>query len=152
MKRLVDVHTDEIMAGSAETILHSDAKRACMVLCAYDSMKKIGGLAHAMFLSGPAAEKKHSSAAIREADRAIDEMLSDMMMMGARKENIEVCFIAGENVPHKQNDPEYNKTLTSALEVLKQKQIKLREGSLNDVGNRHICFDVETGSVSTTEK
>lgn len=151
MKRFVDVPAEEIIAGNAETVLHSDSKRSCLVLCAYDSMKKIGGLAHAMFLSGPAAEKKHTSAAIREADRAIDEMLNDMMMMGAKKDNIEVCFIAGENVPHKKDDAEYNKTLRQALNVLKEKHVKYREDSLTDVGNKHVCFDVETGSVSTVD-
>ncbi len=77
MKRLVDVHTGEVMAGSEETILHSDSHNRCMVICAYDNTKKVGGLAHAMFLSGK-LNKKCSNSILRDAGGAIDEMIADM--------------------------------------------------------------------------
>ena len=81
MKRLVDVHTGEIMAGSNETVLHSDSHNRCMVICAYDSTKKIGGLAHAMFLSAGRLNKKISRHTLKDAGGAIDEMIDDMLLL-----------------------------------------------------------------------
>lgn len=147
MKRLVDVHTGEVMAGSEGTILHSDSHNRCMVICAYDKEKKVGGLAHAMFLSGR-LNKKCSNSILRDAGGAIDEMIDDMLMLGATKEDIEVCLMTGENIPHRKDDPDYNQTLQEALEILKEKHIKYREGAIADAGDLHVSFDVETGHIS----
>lgn len=147
MKRLIDVHTGEVMAGSEETVLHSDSHNRCMVICAYDSMRKIGGLAHAMFLSGR-LNKKCSSSIVRDAGGAIDEMIDDMLLLGASKDDIEVCLMTGENVPHRKDDPEYNRTLEEAIEILKEKHIRYRDGAVSDAGDLHVSFDVETGHIS----
>ncbi|MDP8212311.1 MAG: hypothetical protein P9X22_03345 [Candidatus Zapsychrus exili] len=147
MKRFLDVHTEEIMAGKEETVLHSDANRACLVICAYDSMKKIGGLAHAMFLSGR-HERKMNSSIILDADHAIDEMLKDMELLGAERDNIEVKLVTGENVTHEENDPVYNEALTGAFDILKRKHVRCQESTLSDVGDKHVTFDVGSGAIS----
>jgi chemotaxis receptor (MCP) glutamine deamidase CheD len=118
-----------------------------MVICAYDNMHKIGGLAHAMFLSGR-LNKKYSSSVLRDAGGAIDEMINDMLLLGANKDDIEVCLMTGENVPHRKDDPEYSKTLQEAAEVLKEKHIKYKDGVLDDAGSLHVSFDVGTGHIS----
>lgn len=146
-KRLVDVHTGEIMAGANGTVLHSDSHNRCMVICAYDSTKKIGGLAHAMFLSGKLG-KKIPRPSLKDAGGAIDEMIEDMLLMGADRENIEICLVTGENIPHRKDDPEYNKTLQEAMAILKDKHIKYREEVVGDAGDLHVSFDVETGHIS----
>ena len=147
MKRLVDVHTGEVMAGSEETILHSDSHNRCMVICAYDSIKKVGGLAHAMFLSGR-LHHKASRPTLKDTSGAIDEMIDDMLLLGANRDDIEVCLMTGENIPHRPDDPNYNKTLQEAIEILKEKHIKHREGIVADAGDLHVSFDVETGHIS----
>lgn len=147
MKRLVDVHTGEIMAGSNETVLHSDSHNRCMVICAYDSTKKVGGLAHAMFLSGK-LNKKVPRPTLRDTSGAIDEMIDDMLLLGANRDDIEVCLMTGENIPHRKDDPDYNKTLQEAIKILKDKHIKYREGIAGDAGDLHVSFDVATGHIS----
>ena len=147
MKRLIDVHTGEVMVGSEETILHSDSHNRCMVICAYDSTKKVGGLAHAMFLSGR-LNKKVSRPILKDTSGAIDEMVDDMLLLGANKDDIEVCLMTGENVPHRKDDPDYNKTIQEAIGILKEKHIKYREGAVSDAGDLHVSFDVESGHIS----
>ena len=147
MKRLIDVHTGEVMAGSEDTILHSDSHNRCMVICAYDKNKKVGGLAHATFLSGK-LNKKCSNSLVRDTGGAIDEMVADMLLLGANKDDIEVCLMTGENIPHRKDDPDYNETLQEAIEILKDKHIKYKEGVLGDAGDLHVSFDVETGHIS----
>jgi len=147
MKRFIDVHKGEVMAGQGEVVLHSDSKEPCLVIVARDPDNKIGGLAHAVFMSGRLDKKWHSSA-IRDAAGAIDEMIKDMTLIGASRENIEVSLVAGENVPHDKNDPEYFKNLDSTIDLLKQKRVKLVEHPEKDIGPMHVALDVNTGTIS----
>ncbi len=146
MKRIIDVHRGEIMAGQGEVVLESDTNGACLVILAYDANHKIGGLAHALYFSGRMDKKWHSST-LRSAAEAIEEMVEDMALIGADRESIEVALVTGENVPHDENDPEYIKNLNSTIEILKQKNIRLRENSAQDAGQHHVALDVESGEV-----
>ncbi|HQP10294.1 MAG TPA: hypothetical protein PKV41_02785 [Candidatus Omnitrophota bacterium] len=147
MKRTIDVHMGEVMAGSEETVLHSDSHNRCLVICAYDNLRKIGGLAHATFHPGK-LNRKYSNSILRDAGGAIDEMIADMLVLGAHKEDIEVCLMTGENIPHCPDDPEYNKTLQEAIDILKEKHVKYRDGLVADAGSLHVSFDVSTGHIS----
>jgi len=147
MKRYISVHTGEIMAADKDSVLHSDANKACLVIVAYDPQKKIGGLAHAMFFSNGSVRKQDFTMT-RDASGAIDEMIDDMMVLGADMENIEVCLVTGENVPHEENDPEYYKHITDTIRLLEEKNIRYKKMTAKDVGNMHVGLDVETGVVS----
>lgn len=146
MKRFINVHTGEIMAGREDITLNSDTNSACMVIVAYDAIKKIGGLAHAMFLSN-GKNKKNKFTLMTDASGAIDEMMDDMTGLGAEKENIKICLVSGENVRHEKNDPEYNKNIQDVMDVLKEKKIRFSEQIATDVGKLHISFDVESGAI-----
>ncbi|MCD4779744.1 MAG: hypothetical protein K8S27_04240 [Candidatus Omnitrophica bacterium] len=147
MKRFVEVHTGEIMAGGSDTVLRSNTNNACLVFIAYDSGKKIGGLAHSMFLQGELRRKWHAKD-LYKAEKAIDELIEDMMMLGSTREDIEIYMVTGENVPHKEHDPDYDSNLSAAIELLKQKNVRLHEKPSVDVGRAHVALDVETGAIS----
>lgn len=147
MKRFIGVHTGEIMAGQGEVILKSDTSSACIVIVGYDISKKIGGLAHAMFLKkGP--EQRGNFSEMRDVEKAIDEMVKDMTLLGAKKENIEIRLVTGENVPHEEEDPDYDRNINSTLELLKQKHLRFNTDSIGDAGEFHVAFDVESGSIA----
>ena len=146
MKRTVDVHTGEIMAGNEETVLKSDTNSGCMVFVAYDSVKKIGGLAHSMLLSGSFKDKWHNDF-LCDANRAIDEMIDDMSLLGSAKSDIEVCLVTEENVPHEKEDPEYLANINSAMDIIKQKELRVSDKVARDIGDAHVKLDVETGAV-----
>jgi len=146
MKRLIDVHSGEVIAGQGEVVLKSDTTSPCLVFTAYDSVHKIGCLAHALFLSGPS--KEIESTFLKDASHAIDEMISDMTLLGARKDDIEVCLLTGENVSHKDEDMIYSHNIASAVDLLKQKRVKLKRNAPSDVGRSHVVLDVESGSIS----
>lgn len=146
MKRFIDVHGGEVMAGQGDVVLKSNTNGSCLVIVAYDSIKKIGGLAHAIFFSNGLSQRKRCTV-MRDADEAIDELLKDMTLLGAQRENIEVYLVTGENVPHKQNDPDYEKNISSTIDLLKQKHIRIKEQLADDLGYSHISFDVESGSI-----
>ncbi len=146
MKRVIDVHRGEIMAGRGEVILESDTKGACLVIMAYDASHKIGGLAHALYFSGRIDKQWHSST-LRNASEAIDAMITDMILIGADYEHIEVTLVTGENVVHSEQDAEYVKNLNSTIEILKEKNIKFRENLCQDIGQHRVALDVESGSI-----
>ena len=87
MKRFIDVHTGEVMAGCGEVVLKSDAQSACLVFAAYDSVRKIGALAHTMFFSNH-SDRKSDFVNVQDASRAIDEMIEDMALLGANKDDV----------------------------------------------------------------
>ena len=95
MKRFIDVHMGEVMAGKEDAVLHSDANNACLVIAAYDSVHKIGGLAHAMFVNKECS-KKLNHAFCKDADNAVEEMIQDMKLLGSDLENIEICLVSGD--------------------------------------------------------
>jgi chemotaxis receptor (MCP) glutamine deamidase CheD len=117
------------------------------VIAAYDSLRKIGGLAHAMFLAG-GWDKNMDIPLILDASKAIDEMIEDMTLLGANRDDIEVCLVTGENVNHEQGDPTYRQKITTTINLLKEKHIRCREDTATDVGHYHISFDVESGRIS----
>lgn len=147
MKRFIDVHRGEIMAGKGEVVLKSDAEAACLVIVAHDSVKKVGGLAHAMFRNR-SLNKEFHSAVLRDASAAIDEMIEDMTMIGAGKDDIEVSLITGENVHHEKNDSNYERNIDSAINILRDKHIKMKGQVGADAGDLHVALDVETGRVT----
>jgi len=147
MKRFVSVHKGEATAGRGEVVLKSDIQdRSCFVIVARDSAHKIGCLAHAMFLKGGIGGKKDEVLA-KDAREAIDKMVSNMTLLGAAVENIEVSMVAGENVEHQNNDIEYDREVNRIHEILKEHHIRWRENDVCDCGKRHVLLDVETGSI-----
>ena len=150
MKRFIDVHSGEVMAGLGDIVLKSETSNACLVIAAYESVHKVGALAHTIFSSNH-HDLKMDFTMMEEASKAVDAMINDMTLLGADKNAIEVRFITGENIPHEQEDPIYNRNLTLAMEVLKEKQLRLREQPAKDVGRHHIALDVESGEVALTD-
>jgi chemotaxis receptor (MCP) glutamine deamidase CheD len=146
MKRRIDVHTGEIMAGQGEVVLQSDAQGACMVIVAYDAIRKIGGLAHALFSSGNGLHPWHSTL-MKNAEGAIDEMVSDMTLLGSDKNDIEVALISGENISRGSQDPAYANRISETIELLKQKQIRFKENQAGDARHTHVCLDVASGNI-----
>jgi chemotaxis receptor (MCP) glutamine deamidase CheD len=134
------------MAGHGDVVLESDTNVACFVILAYDTSHKVGGLAHALYFNGRMDKAWHSTT-LRNTSEAIDEMISDMELIGADRGDIEISLVTGENVPHDQDDSEYQKNLRATLEIVRDKGIRFREDSVRDVGQQHVGLDVDSGQI-----
>lgn len=147
MKRFINVHKGQATAGRGEVVLKSDVQnRSCFVIVARDQEHKIGCLAHAAFISGKGNGKKEEFLT-KDAQRAIDKMISNMTLLGSSLEDIEVSLIAGENIKHEENDPEYDKEIDRIHQILQQRRIRWNKDGLCDCGDRHVVFDVESGKI-----
>ncbi len=96
MKKIVDVYTGEVKAGKEDMLLKSNAIGSCIVIAAYDSIQKVGALAHIM-LPGVAPLGKHLQPT-RYASNAIEEMIKQMTHLGANIKRTETCLVGGGNV------------------------------------------------------
>jgi len=120
MNTIIAVHTGEIKASKKDIIFKSSAIGSCIAIAAYDAKEKVGALAHTMLpgkaLAGGKYQKK------KYAADAIEEIISRMNLMGAKKENIEVCIAGGANILERKDDTIGLDNLTSVIEILKEKK------------------------------
>ena len=146
MKKRIDVTRGEIMAGQGEVILSSYTENACLVIAAYDPVKKIGCLGHAIFPEANGA-KRCCASIMRDINEAVDEIIKDMVLMGSLEENIEIALVTGENVPHEKNDPGYINRIDGAMQSLRNRHLKCRENTFCDAGRAHVALDVASGKI-----
>jgi len=149
IKRIIDVLTGEVKAGGKDTILKSNAIASCVVIAAYDPIKEIGALAHAM-VPGSAPEGR-AFQRTRYAANAIEEMIDIMKHMGVNQESIEVCLVGGGNVLKRKDDTICQDNITSIVELLNEKCIKIRAKAVGGTERRSISLDIEKGSVYYTQ-
>lgn len=147
MKRFIDVHTGEVMAGQGEVVLMSDAKGGAMVLVAYDAAHKIGALAQALF-NGYQLRQHNGTHRLRDATLAIDEMIADMALLGADREAIEVSLVVGDRQPTKTVEPDFEKSLNETVELLRQRHVKIHENIVPEDSLAHVSLDVNSGVIS----
>jgi len=149
MKKIINVHTGEVKAGK-NTILKSNAIGSCVVIAAYDSTKKLGALAHVM-LTGAAPEGKTFQRTRYAAD-AIEEIINSMILLGAKKDEIEVCLVGGGNVLKREDDTICHDIITSVVELLNEKHIEIRKKAVGGTERRSLTLDIENGIITYTER
>jgi chemotaxis protein CheD len=145
MKKVIAVSTGEITTTKKDTILKSSAIGSCVVIAAYDTKERVGALAHVM-VPGKAPEGKKHQKEIYAAD-AVEEMISRMILRGAKKENIEICIAGGANVLKRKDDTTGLDNITSVIEILKKEKIKIKVKSVGGTERRSISLDLESGSI-----
>ena len=145
MKRISNTYTGETKAAKEDTILKSCAIGSCVVIAAYDAKEKVGALAHVM-VPGKAPEGKNYQKT-RYAYNAIQEMLNQMILIGAKKESVEVCLVGGANILQRKDDTIGLDNIASVIEILKEEKIKINAKSIGGTERRAITLDIENGSV-----
>ena len=148
VKKIIDVSTGEVEAGGKDTILRSNAIASCVVIAAYDPTKKVGALAHVM-VPGTASEGKAFQRTRYAAD-AIEEMVNRMSKLGVDEDDMEVCLVGGGNVLKREDDTICQANITSVVDILYEKRIRIRAKALGGTQRRTVSLDVEKGSVHYT--
>ncbi|RLF45528.1 MAG: hypothetical protein DRN17_02360 [Thermoplasmata archaeon] len=148
MGRVINVYTGEVKAGGEDTILKSNAIASCVVIAAYDSIKKVGALAHVM-VPGAAPEGK-TFQRTRYAYDAIEEMINRMTHLGADKDGIEACLVGGGNVLKREDDNISQENIASVVELLNKKRIKVRAKAIGGTERRSISLGVGNGCIRYT--
>ncbi|MEA3558296.1 MAG: chemotaxis protein CheD [Candidatus Thermoplasmatota archaeon] len=147
--RVIDVNTGEVKAGTNETILRSNAIGSCIVIVAYDPVKKMGGLAHVM-VPGTAPDGKKTRRTIYAAD-AVEELMNRMIELGVAKEDIETCLVGGGNVLERNDDTISEDNINSVIGILTKRNLLIKAKSIGGTDRRTVSLDVQTGCVRFTE-
>lgn len=145
MKKIIAVNTGEIKATKKDTILKSSAIGSCVVIAAYDAKEKVGALAHVLVPGKAPKGNKYQKK--KYAADAIEEMISRMIHMGAKKESIEVCLAGGGNILKRKDDTIGLDNITSVIDILQKEKIKIKAKSVGGTKRRSISLDVENGSI-----
>lgn len=142
------VNTGNVSSGGIETILNSGAIGSCVVITAFDPVKKVGAMAHVMLPgSSPIKNELHPN---RYAANAIEELLSQLKKFGIKNENIEICLIGGANVLNRENETISQDNLTSVENLIQEKQIEIKARSIGGFERRTVLFDIEKGCIYYT--
>ena len=149
MQKIIDVQIGQVKTGVGKVILQSKAIGSCVVIVAYDASKNIGAMAHVM-LPGRAPAKK-AVEKTKYAANAIDVMLSKMEGLGSQKDDIEMALVGGGNVLNREDDTICNDNIESALELLREKGLKVRAQAVGGTNRRSVFLDVGQGIIYYAE-
>ena len=145
MREDTNVLTGEVKASKENIIFKSAAIGSCIVIAGYDKKLRISAMAHVM-LPGVSPEKSKFPKT-RYALNAIEDMIERMISLGANRENIEVCVVGGSNVLKRKDDTICQANINSVLEILDEKNIKIKAKSVGGTLRRSVLFDTKTGNV-----
>jgi len=148
MKRVEDFGVGKVMVTREKIVLRASALGSCIGVAAYDAGKRIGGMAHVM-LPGSAPDKAVEKT--RYAANAIDEMARQMIEMGSKPGDINVCLVGGGNVLERDDDTICESNMESVRKILKNKEMEVKESVLGGTQRRSVSVDVEKGEVWYTE-
>ena len=149
MRKFIDVGTGQVELARGNVILRSVAIGSCVVVVAYDSVRRVGALAHVM-LPGKAPCSKTAERTRYTAD-AIDELISQMTEADSHLGNIETALVGGGNVLKKQDDTVCRDNIESTISLLDQKNIPIRAAVLGGIQRKGVYLDVQSGCISYTQ-
>ncbi|MFH1149814.1 MAG: chemotaxis protein CheD [Actinomycetota bacterium] len=90
---MVSVGVAELKVSDNSLVLASFGLGSCVAVTMFDSLKRIGGLAHVML---PESRGKESeSAPGKFADVAVERLLAEMMSLGARSNGVRCKIVGG---------------------------------------------------------
>ncbi len=92
MNNIIKVGMADYKAGRENDTLITLGLGSCVGIVLYDRMKKIGGMAHIMLPSSK--EIKNNANKAKFADTALEELLNEMVKMGASRNRL-IAKIAG---------------------------------------------------------
>ncbi|MFH1542552.1 MAG: chemotaxis protein CheD [bacterium] len=150
-------HLDPIKVGMAELAVAQAPSQlttvglgSCVGVVLYDSIMKIGGLAHVMLPSIEISKDKSNKA--KFADTAIAELIEKMIGAGAHKVKIRAKIFGGANmfanVIHSKGLLDMGRRNVESVKVeLEKWDIKLDAEETGGTCGRTITLDIETGKV-----
>jgi len=146
--KLLYVLTGEVVTGCNNEILKSSAIGSCIVVVAFDIINHIGGMAHILLYG--VAPSNTSYKKTRYAQNAISELITKMIRLGAKNENIEYCIVGGANVLKKENDTIAQNNVDGILDLLNQQNYILKAKSVGGTKRRSATFNIKTGILYIT--
>ena len=149
----IAVDIAQVIATQAPNRLMALGVGSCIVIVLYDSMLKVGAMAHAML---PDSTKSGlTSNPLKFVDQAVDEMIRKMESLGSRRQKIEAKIVGGASMfpslGHESLSTGEENAL-AAKEKLRKEGIPLIREVVGGSAGRSVEFDTTTGIVTVRVK
>lgn len=142
------VSTGKLATGVHQGLIKTSPLGSCVAVVVYDKMNKIGGIAHVMLpRSVPLSLNKEEN---KYAENAIDNLLKDLILIGAKANGLEACLVGGANVLRKNNDTIGDSVLASVISCMDKHGICVKTTSVGGYERRSASLNLSSGCVSYT--
>lgn len=143
--RIEEVSTGEVQATCGDRILASNAIGSCIAIVVFDSVMRIGGIAHIM-LPGTAGHR-HGKERLRYAEEAIEELLRRVKDLGSQPGDVAAVLVGGGNVLKRPDDTICTLNIQSVTGILRRRAIPVLARSLGGTKRRRVRLDLAFGCV-----
>jgi chemotaxis protein CheD len=150
-EKIIVVDMSDMKVATNPHKICSSGVGSCVVVTLYDSLKRIGALAHPMMAmpeSGVEADEARGN--LRFVESAIDSMISALEKMGSTREKLEAKIVGGASMfkvfdsnPHSMGI----RNAEAAHKKLEKEGIKIVANDTGGSVGRSVVFDLITGSI-----
>lgn len=124
---------------------------SCVAACIWDSHRHIGGMNHFMLPDSPVGHNTNSSEEnrpLRYGLYAMERLVNDLLMMGAKRENLVAKVFGGGNISGALGEHNIGRRNSDfVLEFLKKDQIKIGAVDMGGIHSRRVKFYTDSGKV-----
>ncbi len=123
---------------------------SCVSACVWDSRHQIGGMNHIMLPDVPTSAKGlgEQTKSLRYGLYAMERLINDLLMMGARRETLRAKVFGGANISGALTAQHVGKrNVDFVLEFLRKDKIKLLATDVGGTQSRRIRFNTQTNAV-----
>ena len=142
---ILSVNTGDVKVGRQKTVLKASAIGSCIVVVAYDKVRRFGGMAHVM-LPGCAPDKKKNRGT-RYAQDAIDALLKRLKRLGSSTDDLAVCLVGAGNVLKSPEDTVCQSNIDSVLDIIKKKGLNIVSQDMGGQVRRSATLDISEGKL-----
>lgn len=144
-----DIEVGELKAARAPAKLRTQAIGSCVAVALYDSMNKVGGIAHVMLPATDVPEPDAGST--KYADVAIPALITAMLEAGALRESIRARLIGGAMIVPEAFDigAEVERSVEA---ILGAEGITIDARRIGGDADRSCMLDTATGVLQYREK
>ncbi|MBI4846860.1 MAG: chemotaxis protein CheD [Candidatus Omnitrophica bacterium] len=139
----------DMQVAQSPAVLSSLGIGSCVGIALYDSLTKIGGLAHIMLPDIESVRNKSNRA--KFANTAIPDLLNKMIEAGADHKRIRAKITGGAHMfGFAKTNKVFNigeRNIETSRETLKQLQVPLLSEDVGGTYGRSVFFYLETGNV-----
>lgn len=122
---------------------------SCVAACIWDPKRKIGGMNHFMLPDAPRNESPSgASFPLRYGLHAMERLINDLLMMGAKRETLLAKVFGGGNITGASGSTNVGRRNSEfVLDFLRKDKIKVGAIDLGGLHSRRIRFYTDTGKV-----
>lgn len=149
MNELVKVGMADLNASKEPSNLITSGLGSCVGICLYDSVTKVGGLAHIMLPSSKGVRQSENKA--KFADTAVEVLIDNMIRLGAKRSRLTAKIAGGSQMFNFKGNSDVmrigERNTEASIASLKEANIPLLSSDCGGNYGRTIVLDTSNGNL-----